>query len=85
VVPPHLASAGLNWTNAGVGLNNIFRACAAERACRQRYQRPAATLARVVRALEAEPLKDRSCRCCCRATSRRRTARSRWWSTAARS
>src|SRR5262245_3472897 len=57
VVPPHLASAGLNWTNAGVGLNNIFRACAAERACRQRYPKPAATLARLVRALEAEPLK----------------------------
>jgi pimeloyl-ACP methyl ester carboxylesterase len=57
VVPPHLASAGLNWTNAGVGLNNIFRACAAERACRRRYPQPAATLARVVRALEAEPLK----------------------------
>jgi pimeloyl-ACP methyl ester carboxylesterase len=56
VVPPQLASAGLNWLNAGVGLGNIFRACAAERACRARYPRPAAVLARLVRRLEAAPL-----------------------------
>ena len=33
VAPPSVASLGWTWTNANEGVNNIFRACAAEPAC----------------------------------------------------
>jgi len=56
VVPPHTASVGMNWTNAGNGLANIFAACAAEAACRERFPDPSGALAKVVAALETKPL-----------------------------
>jgi pimeloyl-ACP methyl ester carboxylesterase len=57
VMPPHLAGLGLNWTNAGVVLDRIFHACAADRACAAGYPDVAATFARLVTQLEAEPLR----------------------------
>jgi pimeloyl-ACP methyl ester carboxylesterase len=57
VVPPQLASVGMNWTNAGQGLGNIFAACAAEPACRSRYPDPAGMMAKLVTELEAKPLR----------------------------
>jgi pimeloyl-ACP methyl ester carboxylesterase len=59
VMPPHLASLGLNWTNAGMVLDRIFDDCAADRACAARYPDAADTFARLVRQLEAEPLRGR--------------------------
>jgi pimeloyl-ACP methyl ester carboxylesterase len=44
VVPPHIASLGLNWANAGVAMHRIFEGCAADAACRERYPNAAETL-----------------------------------------
>jgi len=60
VVPPHLASLGLNWTNAGTVMDRIFKGCAADPACRERYPDPAGTFVRLVGKLEAEPLKGKA-------------------------
>jgi pimeloyl-ACP methyl ester carboxylesterase len=54
VVPPHLASLGLNWTNAGVGMKNLFRACSQQPRCADRFT-PGRTFAKLVRELEADP------------------------------
>ena len=56
VVPPQLANLGMGWINAGVGLDNLFRACAAELGCHERYPDPGAVLARLVRQFESDPL-----------------------------
>ena len=37
VVPPNLASLGLNWFNAGVTMDRFFAACTADLACNERY------------------------------------------------
>src|SRR5262249_31385626 len=56
VVPPHLASLGLNWTNAGDVLYRIFGDCSADPVCGARYPDTAATFAQLVNQLEAQPL-----------------------------
>jgi pimeloyl-ACP methyl ester carboxylesterase len=55
VVPPDVASVGMNWTNAGYGLANIFAACGLQPACHAHYPDPAGLLAKVVSKLQANP------------------------------
>jgi pimeloyl-ACP methyl ester carboxylesterase len=55
VVPPNVASVGMNWTNAGNGLGNIFAACGLQPACHAHYPDPAGQLAKLMTKLQAEP------------------------------
>jgi len=56
VTPPSVATAGWTWTNANEAINNIFRACAAQPACKSEYGDLATTFAVQVRLREANPL-----------------------------
>jgi pimeloyl-ACP methyl ester carboxylesterase len=56
VTPPSAVSVGGSWGNAREGFDNLFRACAKQRACRARYPRLERTFTRLVRALERRPV-----------------------------
>jgi pimeloyl-ACP methyl ester carboxylesterase len=56
VAPPSVVTLGWTWSNADEGINNIFRACAAQPECSARYGDLAATFADLVRRYEASPL-----------------------------
>jgi pimeloyl-ACP methyl ester carboxylesterase len=58
VLPPHLATVGHAWTNAGQGMTHMFRACAAEPRCGSRYA-PRRDLVHIVRRLERHPVTRR--------------------------
>jgi pimeloyl-ACP methyl ester carboxylesterase len=60
VVPPHVATLGWTWTSAKQGFNNLFRACAAQRRCRNHYPHLGRTFARMVRKLQSHPLTTRA-------------------------
>jgi pimeloyl-ACP methyl ester carboxylesterase len=55
IFPPSLAGGVAAWTSAGEGINAVFRACAAQRRCRQRYGNIGATFRRLVRRFERFP------------------------------
>jgi pimeloyl-ACP methyl ester carboxylesterase len=55
VVPPDLASTGLAWTSAAVGMRNLFASCSAQPSCRHQYPRPGRVFTRIVRRLERHP------------------------------
>jgi pimeloyl-ACP methyl ester carboxylesterase len=55
VLPPTY-SVPANWWNARAGFDNLFQACAAERACNAAHPGLAETFARLVNKLEADPL-----------------------------
>ena len=55
VVPPHLATVGHSWTNAGQGMRHMFEACADQPRCHSRYT-PRRDLGRIVRQLERHPI-----------------------------
>ncbi|MEW2414468.1 alpha/beta fold hydrolase [Streptomyces sp. NPDC046866] len=54
--PPQYVSLPFAWASAGEGLGHLYRACAAEPACKSRYPDLAHTLNEQVRRLEAHPL-----------------------------
>lgn len=56
VAPPSVVSLGWTWTNANEGINNIFRACAAQADCLSTYGDLAGTFAGLVQKYEASPL-----------------------------
>ncbi|SBT94075.1 TAP-like protein [Streptomyces sp. DI166] len=56
VVPPQTVSLPWAWDSAREGINAVFAACAAQRACAARYPDLARTLTQQVRRLEANPL-----------------------------
>ncbi len=56
VLPPSVATPGWLWTNANEGINNIFRACAAQSACAGQYGDLAGAFGKLVQQLEANPL-----------------------------
>ena len=56
IAPPSVVSLGWTWTNANEGINNIFRACAAQPACNSKYGDLASTFAGLVQQLESDPL-----------------------------
>jgi len=55
VFPPPIAGGVASWTSAGEGINAVFRACAAQRACRARYGNIGATFRRLVLQYERSP------------------------------
>lgn len=55
VFPPQLAGGVAAWTSAGEGINAVFKACAAQAACRKRYGDIGATFRRLVIRYEASP------------------------------
>jgi pimeloyl-ACP methyl ester carboxylesterase len=57
VVPPNRATLGLNWTSAGGGLRNLFRACREQARCNRAYPRLSRKLSRAVNALERRPIR----------------------------
>ncbi|MER6446508.1 transporter [Streptomyces venezuelae] len=56
VTPPRSAALPWGWSSAAEGIGNIFEACAAEPACKNRYPDLPRTLTEQVRKLEAHPL-----------------------------
>ncbi|WP_108999169.1 alpha/beta fold hydrolase [Streptomyces rishiriensis] len=56
VVPPSVATPGWTWSSMRESFDNIVRACATQRACRQRHPDIGATFLRMVRQLEAHPV-----------------------------
>jgi pimeloyl-ACP methyl ester carboxylesterase len=59
VLPPPMATVAVSWTMQREGLDEIFRACAADPACHARYPDPFGTLVSLVKKYEASPLKAR--------------------------
>jgi pimeloyl-ACP methyl ester carboxylesterase len=59
VLPPQFATVGHAWTSAGDGMKNLFRACAAQEACRERYGKLRREFVDIVRELEANPVTRR--------------------------
>jgi pimeloyl-ACP methyl ester carboxylesterase len=55
VFPPPLAGGVASWKSAGEGINAVFAACAAQRACRARYVNIGATFRRLVKRYERSP------------------------------
>jgi pimeloyl-ACP methyl ester carboxylesterase len=60
VLPPALATVGHAWTSAGQGMKSMFRACAAQDECRDRYGKVRRKFVHVVRELEADPVRKRA-------------------------
>ncbi len=56
VTPPRSAALPWGWRSAAEGIDNIFDACAAQPACKNRYPDLPRTLTEQVRRLEAHPL-----------------------------
>ncbi|MFJ9610660.1 alpha/beta fold hydrolase [Kitasatospora sp. NPDC101176] len=56
VLPPSLAGGAVTWKAAREGFDGIFRACADQPACNDRYPELKATFERLVRELEARPV-----------------------------
>ncbi|MEU8925787.1 alpha/beta fold hydrolase [Kitasatospora sp. NPDC048545] len=56
VLPPSLASGAVTWTAAREGFDGIFRACAQQSACNDRYPDLKAVFERLVGELEARPV-----------------------------
>lgn len=57
ITPPQSATLPWGWSSAAEGINNIFAACAAQPACKDRYPDLPRTLTEQVRKLEAQPLR----------------------------
>ncbi|MEV4329768.1 alpha/beta fold hydrolase [Streptomyces sp. NPDC049597] len=57
ITPPQSATLPWGWSSAAEGINNIFEACAAQPACKDRYPDLPRTLTEQVRKLEAQPLR----------------------------
>jgi pimeloyl-ACP methyl ester carboxylesterase len=55
VFPPPLAGGVSAWQSAGEGINAVFKACAQQTRCRQRYGDVASTFRRLVLRYEASP------------------------------
>ncbi|WP_060179064.1 alpha/beta fold hydrolase [Streptomyces sp. IMTB 1903] len=56
VAPPQYATLPWTWSSVAEGIDNIFEACAAQPACKDRYPDLRRTLTEQVRRLEAQPL-----------------------------
>ncbi|MFE6843558.1 alpha/beta fold hydrolase [Streptomyces sp. NPDC057686] len=56
ITPPQSAVLPWGWSSAAEGIKNIFEACAAQPACKDRYPDLPRTLTEQVRKLEAKPL-----------------------------
>ncbi|MGI5403755.1 alpha/beta fold hydrolase [Streptomyces sp. CA-135486] len=56
VLPPSLAGASLTWSAARQGFDGLFKACAEQPACNDRYPNLSDTFERLVRELEARPV-----------------------------
>lgn len=56
VVPPNLVNLGMFWTNGSVGLNTIFRECAAQPKCKARYPKLKQNFEKLVTQLESQPI-----------------------------
>ncbi len=56
ITPPQSAVLPWGWSSAAEGIGNIFEACTAEPACKDRYPDLPRTLTEQVRGLEAQPL-----------------------------
>jgi pimeloyl-ACP methyl ester carboxylesterase len=59
VVPPEVASLSWTWTSAKQGINDVFRACRAQRRCANQYPRIKRTFTRQVRKLSSNPVTTR--------------------------
>jgi pimeloyl-ACP methyl ester carboxylesterase len=57
VVPPSVIEPARFWPNLKEGFDNLFAACAAQPACDERYPHLRRTFARLVRRLEAHPVR----------------------------
>ncbi|GGY07918.1 alpha/beta fold hydrolase [Streptomyces hiroshimensis] len=56
VTPPQIATLPWTWSSAREGIENLFKACAAEPGCKSRYPDLRRTLTEQVRRLEKRPL-----------------------------
>ncbi|MFD4131361.1 alpha/beta fold hydrolase [Streptomyces goshikiensis] len=56
VTPPQVVTLPWTWASTAEGIHNIFEACAAQPACKDRYPDLPRTLTEQVRKLEAHPL-----------------------------
>ncbi|MEU8513902.1 alpha/beta fold hydrolase [Kitasatospora sp. NPDC048722] len=56
VLPPSLAGAALTWSSAKQGFDGLFRACAEQPSCADRYPDLEDTFTELVRELEADPV-----------------------------
>jgi len=56
VVPPSIATLGWTWTSVNEAFHNLFKACADEPACQQKYGDVSATFDAQILKLEANPL-----------------------------
>ncbi|MFF8378246.1 alpha/beta fold hydrolase [Streptomyces sp. NPDC015661] len=56
VLPPSLAGGAVTWKAAREGFDSIFKTCAEQRACNNRYPNLRATFERLVVELEARPV-----------------------------
>ncbi len=57
VVPPSVATLGWAWTSVREAFDNLVRACDSQPSCRRRYPDLGGTFARLVRRLEANPIR----------------------------
>ncbi|MFJ3927373.1 alpha/beta fold hydrolase [Streptomyces sp. NPDC090022] len=56
ILPPSTAGSAQTWSSARQGFDGLFKACAQQPACNERYPDLPATFERLVRDLEAEPV-----------------------------
>lgn len=56
ITPPQVTTLPWGWGSAAEGIHNIFKACAAQPACKDRYPHLPRLLTEQVRKLEAHPL-----------------------------
>ncbi|MFI5980636.1 alpha/beta fold hydrolase [Streptomyces sp. NPDC051555] len=56
ILPPSTAGSALTWSAAKQGFDGLFKACAEQPACNNRYPKLPATFERLVRDLEAKPV-----------------------------
>ncbi|MFG2874791.1 alpha/beta fold hydrolase [Streptomyces sp. NPDC048337] len=56
ILPPSKAGSAVAWSGFRQGVNGLFKACAAQPACNERYPNLPATFEKLVRDLEAKPV-----------------------------
>ncbi|RKT03336.1 alpha/beta hydrolase family protein [Streptomyces sp. 3211.6] len=56
ILPPSTAGEALTWSAAKQGFDGLFKACAEQPACNDRYPNLSATFERLVRELQAKPV-----------------------------
>ncbi|MEV7611581.1 alpha/beta fold hydrolase [Streptomyces sp. NPDC089799] len=56
ILPPSTSGSAATWSSARQGFDGLFKACAQQPACNERYPNLSATFDRLVRDLEAKPV-----------------------------